>query len=320
MANILVTGGTGFIGSALVKRLAVNPNNHIYVTDNFSRGKNHQASTNITTFEIDIRDKEKMFRYLFDKRIDTIFHLAFVNGTENFYNHPDEVLDVAVKGMQTILDFARRCKTKDLILVSSSEIYQESEIIPTLETQSASVPDVFNPRYSYGGGKLINELMAIHQGSKYFDRVVIVRPHNVYGPAMGNEHVIPQLINKVKEGFYDSIHGNVHITMQGDGTQTRSFIYIDDFIDGMMVLYYRGEHLEAYNLGIQEERKISSVLTEIAEHLGRGIHARKTELPKGGVTRRCPDTFKIRQLGFEPKISFREGMKRTIDSYMGETK
>ena len=88
-------------------------------------------------------------------------------------------------------------KIKEIFLASSSEVYQTPIKIPTDEKEILKIPDVYNPRYSYGGGKILTELMGINYGKKYFKKMIIFRPHNVYGQDMGNEHVIPEFINKI---------------------------------------------------------------------------------------------------------------------------
>ena len=129
---------------------------------------------------------------------DCVCHLAYINGTEFFYSKPDLVLEVAVKGMVNVLDACVEHGVREFILASSSEVYQTPPLIPTPETVPLSVPDVLNPRYSYGGGKIISELLLINYGRKFFDRAMIFRPHNVYGPDMGTEHVIPQFITRME--------------------------------------------------------------------------------------------------------------------------
>ncbi len=131
--------------------------------------------------------------------MDEVHHLAFVNGTEFFYSAPELVLDVGVKGMINVIDACRAEGVGKLILASSSEVYQTPPHVPTDETAPLVVPDPTNPRYSYGGGKIISELMAINYGRKFFERVLIFRPHNVYGPDMGWEHVVPQFAMRLKD-------------------------------------------------------------------------------------------------------------------------
>ena len=131
--------------------------------------------------------------------VDAVIHLAYVNGTKFFYSKPTVILDIAVKGIINVIDACKKKKIKELYLASSSEVYQTPQKIPTDENESLKVPDIYNPRYSYGGGKILTELMGVHFGRKFFKKLVIFRPHNVYGPDMGNEHVIPEFIKRFKK-------------------------------------------------------------------------------------------------------------------------
>ena len=132
------------------------------------------------------------------KDINAVIHLAYINGTKNFYSNPNLVLDVAIKGLLNVLDGCVKYRIKELYLASSSEVYQTPLKIPTSENEMLKVPDVYNPRYSYGAGKILTEVMGINYGRKYFKKLIIFRPHNVYGPDMGNEHVIPQFIKRMR--------------------------------------------------------------------------------------------------------------------------
>jgi UDP-glucose 4-epimerase len=183
--KVLVTGGAGFIGSAVVRRL-VEQGHRVRVLDNLSRGAARRLAgieDQIEFMHGDIRDPARVA--LACEGVDEIHHLAAVNGTRFFYEQPELVLDVAVRGMLNVIDGARRHGVRRLALTSSSEVYQTPPNVPTAEDAPLTVPDVLNPRYSYGGGKIATELMAINYGRNGFDKVVIVRPHNVYGPDMG---------------------------------------------------------------------------------------------------------------------------------------
>ena len=163
------------------------------VLDDNSRGSPRRLTEVANDIEFiagDIRDAAAVEKAA--QGMDEVHHLAFVNGTEFFYSQPDLVLDVGVRGMINVIDACRKHDIGTLVLASSSEVYQTPPTIPTDESAPLAIPDPLNPRYSYGGGKLISELMAINFGRKYFERVLIFRPHNVYGPDMGWEHVIPQ--------------------------------------------------------------------------------------------------------------------------------
>src|ERR1700730_12757861 len=198
MKTYAVTGGTGFIGSALVRRLA-GKGHRVRVLDDNSRGAARKLGDAASAVELltgDIRDARAVKDAV--RGADCVCHLAYVNGTEYFYSKPELVLDVAVKGMINVLDACGEHGVGELVLASSSEVYQTPPVVPTPENVPLSVPDVLNPRYSYGGGKIISELMLINYGRKFFDRAVIFRPHNVYGPDMGTEHVIPQFIMRME--------------------------------------------------------------------------------------------------------------------------
>ena len=169
------------------------------------------------------------------KKVDAVIHLAYINGTRYFYEKPDVILDVAIKGLINVFDGCKKYKIKELYLASSSEVYQTPLKIPTDENEMLKIPDIYNPRYSYGGGKILTELMGIHYGKKFFKRLIIFRPHNVYGPNMGNEHVIPEFVKKMK-----SIKNKI-FKIQGSGNEIRSFIYIDDFINAFDLILHKGK-------------------------------------------------------------------------------
>src|SRR5437667_216869 len=120
-----------------------------------------------------------------------------------------------------------------LVRASSSEVYQSPPRVPTDETAPLSVPDPHNPRYSYGGGKIISELMALNYGRRHIPRVLLFRPHNVYGPDMGWEHVVPQLALRVRKLARASA-GPVDLPIQGTGKETRAFVHIDDLVKGVL--------------------------------------------------------------------------------------
>jgi nucleoside-diphosphate-sugar epimerase len=312
----LITGGTGFIGSALVSRL-VKSGNFVRVLDNDSRGSYDRLSNvadSIELVNVDIRDEVNVREAC--KNIDSVCHLAYINGTEFFYSKPEVVLDVGVRGIVNVIHGCIKEGVKELILMSSSEVYQTPTVIPTDEKVSMSIPDPLNPRYSYAGGKIISELMAINFGRKYFDRVIIIRPHNVYGPDMGWEHVIPQFVMRMKELLKSTTSENpLRLKIQGTGNETRAFVFIDDFIDGLMLVMEKGEHLGIYNIGTMDESKIEEVAVEIGKYFGRDITIVLGELAKGGTIRRCPDIAKLKRLGYEPKVSLLDGLRTTAKWY-----
>ncbi len=311
MKRYLVTGGTGFIGSAIVNRLT-DEGNFVRVFDNGFRGSGSTLveNKNLELVKGDIRNQKEVSSAC--KNIDAIIHLAYINGTKYFYEYPELVLEVGVKGMLNVLDGAKENKVSELFLASSSEVYQLPPIIPTPENVPFSIPDAYNPRYSYAAGKIISELLSLYIGRKIFKKVVIFRPHNVYGPDMGHEHVIPELITKI---IKLNKSGKVDLPIQGDGKNTRAFIYIDDFVDAVMLLLSKGVNNETYNIGTEEEINILELISYLSKVAGVDIKVSKTVLPKGSVMRRCPDTTKIKKLGFSAKTSLKKGLQKTYLCY-----
>lgn len=315
MQKTLVTGGLGFLGASLVRSL-VERGENVRVLDNSSRGSQEKLGAAAKGVEIvagDIRDPAVVREAV--KGTDRVVHLAFVNGTEYFYRYPAYVLDVGVKGMSNVLDSCIQEGVKDLVVASSSEVYQTPPIIPTDESVPLSVPDPGNPRYSYGGGKIISELMTLNYGRTYFERVVLFRPHNVYGPAMGYEHVIPQFIGRLAELSKKSSVRPLPFPIQGSGTQTRSFIYIDDFIAGLLLTIDRGEHLGIYHIGTMEEMSVADVAKAVAKEMGMMITLVPGAEAHGGTLRRCPDIRKLASLGFSPRFTLSSGLKPTVQWY-----
>jgi len=313
MKRYLVTGGTGFIGSALVKALVKN-GDFVRVFDNDSRGKSNRLSEltkNVEIREGDIRDIQSVTAAC--ESIDSIIHLAYINGTKFFYEKPELVLEIAVKGMTNIIDAGIAQNVPELFLASSSEVYQTPPETPTKENVPLSIPDAYNPRYSYGGGKIISELMTIHNGKKYFKRAIIFRPHNVYGPDMGEEHVIPELLHKIKK---QKNSDRVSLPIQGTGDETRAFIYIDDFVRGLQLLLEKGLHLETYNIGTSDEVSINELVQIMAKVLQKEITTIPEMLRKGSTTRRCPDITKLKALGFHQQVSLEEGIKKAMEWYL----
>ena len=166
----LVTGGLGFIGSAISNHL-ITKGHEVIVFDNLTRGRKRRIlikNKNLKIIYGDIRNYKKVFNSC--KGVDAVIHLAYINGTKFFYSKPTEILEIGIKGIINILDSCKKHKIKELILASSSEVYQTPKKIPTNEKEVLKIPDIYNPRYSYGGGKILTELMGIHYG-KIFQKI-----------------------------------------------------------------------------------------------------------------------------------------------------
>ncbi|MGA7485522.1 MAG: SDR family NAD(P)-dependent oxidoreductase [Xanthobacteraceae bacterium] len=313
--RILVTGGSGFIGSALVKAL-LREGEAVRVFDDNSRGtlrRLREVERDVEFVRGDIRDAAAVDAAM--RGIDEVHHLAFVNGTATFYSAPDLVLDVGVKGIVNVIDGCRRHGVGRLILASSSEVYQSPPHVPTDEHAPLVVPDPLNPRLSYGAGKIISEMMAINHGRKHFERVLIFRPHNVYGPDMGFDHVIPQFAVRLRRAVGAHPHGQVPFPLQGSGEETRSFCHVDDLVAGVMLIREKGEHLNIYHVGTTEEVSIADLAHRMAGIAGRAIALAPSPVLAGSTPRRCPDISKLAGLGYRPGVSLGEGLPPTLKWY-----
>ena len=308
--NFLITGGTGFIGSAITKYLIKNKYK-VSVFDNNSRGKLnrlHEVANKFVFINGDIRNIKKVSAACKNK--DVVIHLAYVNGTETFYKKPVEILDIAVKGIINVIESCIKNKIKELYIASSSEVYQTPFTIPTKESEMLKIPDIYNPRYSYGGGKIISELLGIHYGKKYFKKLVIFRPHNVYGSDMGNEHVIPQFINRMKK-----INKNKrNFDIMGTGKEIRSFIHINDFINAFSLILRKAKHLEIYNIGTEEKIRINKLALLISKLMNKKIFIKRKKIAKGSTRMRCPNITKIKKIGFVKRISLKKGLENIINN------
>jgi len=311
----LVTGGSGFLGSNLVKAL-VDRGESVRVFDNNFRGSRAKLGEYIDKVEFvegDVRDKVAVLRAV--KGVEILCHLAFINGTKYFYEIPKEVLDVGVKGTMNMLEAALELGVPDFVFASSSEVYQTPPVCPTPETVAMSIPDPLNPRYSYGGGKLIGEILAFNYGRGHFRRTIVFRPHNVYGPDMGFEHVIPEFVVRLRKASMERPQGKLRFQIQGEGFETRAFCEVGDFTGGLLKIVDAGADQNVYHIGNDEEVSIRDLALLIARKMGREIDFECVPLRAGGTPRRCPDITKLRGLGYEPRIGLDLGLDASIKWY-----
>lgn len=315
MTDVLITGGLGFIGSHLALAL-VKKGKRVRILDNNFRGDFENlkgAKGKIDIITGGIKDLNQVRRAV--KGVNTIFHLAYINGTEYFYTQPRLVLEVGIKGTLNVIDAAIANGVKNFIFASSSETYQTPITIPTPEDIALIVPDVKNPRFTYGGGKILGELLTLHYTQNVKMRRIIFRPHNIYGPKMGWEHVIPQLLKKVYDASSGFKKDKAVIAIQGSGKESRSFCYIDDAIKGILICGHKGKDGEIYNIGKEEEVSINDLIREIGNILDIKIITRNTSLRKGSTKRRCPDVSRLKSLGYKPHVFLQEGLEKTIEWY-----
>ena len=312
-ARILITGAAGFIGFHLSKFLAAEPSNTVWMLDNFARGQRDQELEellelpNVIFLEVDLSNDELQL-----PAVDYIYHLASINGTENFYKRPFDVVEAAVLPTLKLIRFYQNYPIKRLLLTSTSEVYAgavETGLakIPTAETTPLVIQDSQNMRWSYAAGKIAAEMALTAASSQFRMPITIVRFHNVYGPRMGSQHVIPEFIDRMAKGNF---------TLFG-GLNTRSFIYIKDAVSATVVAATAvASEGEIVHIGTDHEVTIEYLAQEIMALAGIKGALEVQSAPEGSVSRRCPDArFLNNVLGFTPEVSLTEGLRLTIPYY-----
>jgi UDP-glucose 4-epimerase len=324
--RLLVTGAGGFIGAALTTRLCA-LGHEVVAVENGLRGSPKRLAhlvddpkARLRLVEGDVRDPAVARRAT--EGCEIVFHLAAVNGTENFYTKPDVVLDVAVRGTLATIDAAidHKATVRRYVNFSSSEIYNEPTHVPTTEAERAMIPDVRNPRFSYGGGKLISELLTFHYLQRRGVAGIVIRPHNVYGPDMGDEHVVPQFVKKIGEaaraqGVPLGSGREVRVAIQGDGSETRSFCHVDDFVEGLLLATERGGDGEIFHIGTEDEISIRDLLAAIGRAMGVSVTAEPGPRTAGSTPRRCPSIAKLAAFGYRPSVDLARGLEGTVAWY-----
>ncbi len=168
-----ITGGSGFLGASLVSKL-IERGDQVTVFDDLSRGDQKRLQKDFDKINFirgDVRKNKQILNN--SKGHDYFIHLAAINGTENFYSKPQSVIDVSVRG---VLNAVEACKVNDIpnfVLASSSEVYQKPKTFPTKENVELVIPDIHNPRYSYGGGKIVSELICLNYYKDFFEKLII---------------------------------------------------------------------------------------------------------------------------------------------------
>lgn len=312
----IVTGGGGFIGAYLVKKL-VHDGYDVGVVDTMVRGDQSRFASvaeDVKLIQADVRDEDAMTAAFSGAQV--VFHLAAINGTENFYSRPELVLDVGIRGALAAVNGCRNADVPDLVVASTAEVYQKPAIVPTPEDIPLMLPNSLNPRYSYGGSKIASELIALNYAQEHFRQLQIFRPHNVYGPDMGWKHVLPQFITRALDAIEASGLGqDLAFPIQGDGSETRAFAYVDDVVDGIVTMYENGGHREIYHIGNDQEVTIRELVEVVGQALDCELDIQTGEAAEGGTPRRCPDISKMRTIGYAPKVDLKQGVRKTAEWY-----
>lgn len=304
--RILITGGAGFIGSHLCKRL-LDEGNDVICLDNFFTGskKNIEELLDNSRFELVHHDITKEYY----AEVDRIYNMACPASPPHYQFDPLKTLKTSVIGIINMLELAKRCKAT-ILQASTSEVYGDPHVHPQVESYWGNVNPV-GIRSCYDEGKRCAEtlMMDYHRQNNVDTR--IIRIFNTYGPNMDPEdgRVVSNFIVQALQGH--------DITIYGDGSQTRSFCYISDLVDGIVKMMNNPQKFTGpVNLGNPSERTILEFAKLIIEMTGSKSKIVYKPLPGDDPTQRKPDiTLAKKELGWEPKVDIREGIQKTIEYF-----
>ncbi|MDD5086961.1 MAG: SDR family oxidoreductase [Candidatus Nanoarchaeia archaeon] len=306
--NILVTGGAGFIGSHLCEFL-LNNGNKIICLDNFFTGRrdNIRHLEKNGKFKVIAHDITEPLRKVVKEHIDQIYNLACPASPVHYQFDPIETVKANTLGVINVLEFARLNGSR-VLQASTSEIYGDPQIHPQIETYRGNV-NTLGPRACYDEGKRVAETLFMDYHRKYNMDIRIVRIFNTYGPRMAEND------GRVISNFIIQALKNKDITVFGDGSQTRSFCYVKDMVEGLYKMMNQG-YIGPINLGNTNETKISEIAEKIISETKSSSKIAFKPLPEDDPKQRKPDISLAKEkLNWEPKISFQEGIKNTIEYF-----
>jgi len=306
MKRVLVTGGAGFIGSHLCERL-LNEGNEVFCMDNLETG----SIRNIETFK-----ENPLFHFIqqdviepIDLQVDEIFNFACPASPPRYQKDPVHTLKTSVLGALNLLELATNAGAK-IMQASTSEVYGDPAISPQPETYWGNVNPI-GPRSCYDEGKRCAETLFFDYGRQFGTKIKVIRIFNTYGPRMDPED------GRVVSNFIAQALKNEPLTVYGDGSQTRSFCYIDDLIEGIMRMMQTDESFTGpVNLGNPEEVTVLEVAKLVLELTCSKSEIEFRPLPQDDPKRRKPDITLARQtLGWEPMAKLEEGFITTIQYF-----
>jgi UDP-glucuronate decarboxylase len=305
--KILITGGAGFVGSHLVDRL-MSEGHEVVVMDNFFTGRKANVEHWLMHPNFSLVRHDVIQPILLE--VDQIYHLACPASPPHYQYNPVKTIKTSTMGTINMLGLAKRVKAR-ILLASTSEIYGDPNIHPQPETYWGNV-NTIGPRACYDEGKRVAETMMYAYKTQNDVSIRVARIFNTFGPRMHPND------GRVVSNFIIQSLQNKDITIYGDGSQTRSFQYVDDLVNGLTKLM-NGDCDEPINIGNPDEYSIKDFATKI-----RDMCESKSEikfLPKvaDDPTQRKADIRKAKkELDWEPKVTVDEGLKKTIAYFQGE--
>lgn len=307
MNRILVTGGSGFIGSVLAEKLIRNKDNYVVIVDDLSTGSidklpHHLPTDNWRFVKADVNEYRDIAEIMLGGKFDYVFHYAALVGVLRTQENPVKVLK-DIEGIKHVLNLCKSTGVKRIFFSSSSEVYGEPVHLPQHEETTP-----LNSKVPYAVVKNIGEafLRSYHQefGLEY----TIFRFFNTYGPKQSDDFVMSKFL-------YRALNDE-DITIYGDGSQTRTFCYCDDNVDACLKAFYENKVVnDVINIGGDKEIQIIDLAKTIIE--ATGSKSKIVHLPPlkdGDMARRCPDNTKMRALLDREMIPYTEGIKMLLNS------
>ena len=305
MRTIVVTGGAGFLGSHLCERLLERGDNVICV-DNFFTGRKENILHLMGNPRFELIRHDIVHPLIVEA--EQIYNLACPASPVAYQHNPIKTIKTSTVGMVNVLGLAKRCRAR-VLQASTSEVYGDPIVHPQREDYWGHVNPI-GPRSCYDEGKRVAESLCMNYHISHGLEVRIIRIFNTYGPRMdpNDGRVISNFITQALRGE--------PLTIFGDGTQTRSFCYVDDLIRGMMLLMDQEDETGPVNIGNPGEYTMLELAEEVKRATGTESPIVHVPLPKDDPKQRCPDITKAKQtLGWTPQVSLQDGLRPTVDYY-----
>jgi nucleoside-diphosphate-sugar epimerase len=305
MVKVLITGGAGFVPSSLADKLLLHPDFQLVLVDNFLTGKAEHIPQHprCTFIKCDVNEYNDIAAIMTAYQFDYVFHYAAVVGVLRTLDHPVMVLK-DIDGIKNILDLCKNTGVKRVFYSSSSEVYGEPVVLPQHE-----VTTPLNSRLPYAVVKNIGEAYCRSYHQEYGLDFTIFRFFNTYGPKQSQDFVMSKFLNAALD--------NKDITIYGDGSQSRTFCYIDDNIDAcLQTLFDDNYKNEVYNIGsdvVISIKELAETIIELTGSTSKIVYL--PPLRDGDMTRRQPDNSKMRALLNRDLLPYKEGIKRILNNW-----
>ena len=316
--KVLILGGAGFIGYNVTKFLAENRDYQLTIADNFMKKNRDDAFDSLVQkHNIEVIEADFSYPEAYEKlgnEYDQVYMMAALVGVDNANTQPHEVIRINTSLALYTLEWIRRSQVRKVVFASTSENYAGTVDsfgykIPTPEEVPLTIKDIAHPRFTYAVTKILGESGFLNYAKILGFETTIIRYHNVFGPRMGFNHVIPHLVIRFRNNEDPfKVYGH---------DQTRDFCYITDAVEGtVLCMETPGTNGQIFHLGTGIETTIGDLIYYTGELMGyKGKYINAPTYP-GSVSRRSPDTSKSEAvLGFVAKTSWKDGLKETVKWY-----